>query len=463
MQSCKLLVLLIIVGAVGLLEFAPQASTTPVDSQLDQQLAAVLSQHDFTGNLSATLTQRLGRQVNRKLAHVGRLLWFDSIMGLNNDNSCSGCHWAPQGFSDTQSIAIGIENNGIVGPNRRGPRNNRRAPMMLNTAFYPNLMWNSRVVAVSGDPFDNSDGFKIPGPDGFTLSFLPHLLAAQALSSPTEITEMVGFHFMGDNTAIRKQIAFRLNRIPEYRELFGEVFPEVHDGGPITFPMIGLAIAEFQFTLTFADAPIDMFARGDTSAMTEDEKRGALLFFGKARCVTCHAVSGKADELFSDFEQHVIGVPQIAPLVGNVTFDGPRHNEDFGVEQNTQDSADRYKFRTSPLRNTALQLAFFHNGSFTLLEDAIRHHLNVFASARNYTNTFSGLDADLTARMGPVEPVLARVDPLIERPISLSQTEFRQLVAFVRHGLLDPRATPDNLRKLIPGSVPSGRPVPLFR
>ena len=43
---------------------------------------------------------------------------------------------------------------------------------------------------------------------------------------------------------------------------------------------------------------------------------------------------------------------------------------------------DRYKFRTSPLRNAALQPAFFHNGCFTRLEDAIRHHLDVSSSAR---------------------------------------------------------------------------------
>lgn len=37
-----------------------------------------------------------------------------------------------------------------------------------------------------------------------------------------------------------------------------------------------------------------------------------------------------------------------------------------------------------PLRNVALQPAFFHNGAFTRLEDAIRHHLDVFDSARHY-------------------------------------------------------------------------------
>ena len=55
----------------------------------------------------------------------------------------------------------------------------------------------------------------------------------------------------------------RLNATPNYRALFGGVYPAVRQGGPITFAMFGQAIAEFEFTLTFADAPIDRFARGD--------------------------------------------------------------------------------------------------------------------------------------------------------------------------------------------------------
>jgi cytochrome c peroxidase len=131
--------------------------------------------------------------------------------------------------------------------------------------------------------------------------------------------------------------------VPEYRKLFGKIFPEVKAGGPITYDMFAQAIAEFEFTLVFANAPIDRFARGEKNALSDDQKRGALLFFGRANCVACHAVSGQSNEMFSDFREHVIGVPQIAPAVGNpaagnVTFDGPGQNEDFGLEQVTGQS-----------------------------------------------------------------------------------------------------------------------------
>lgn len=430
---------------------------------LDQQLATALGQHGFTGRIEATLEQRIGRKLDNQLVDLGRLLFFDTVSGLNNDNNCSGCHSPTNGFGDTQSIAIGIDNNAIVGQARAGPRNQRRTPMVVNTAFFPNLMWNSRFAALSNNPFDNSAGFQFPLPEGLTLSYQPHLLVAQAFIPPTERVEVAGFSFPGDSFDIRNEVLRRINNVPQYRKLFRKIFPSIGEDGSINFDMFGLAIAEFEFSLVFADAPIDRFARGQKNALTDDQKRGALLFFSRARCVECHKVSGAANEMFSDFAPHVVGVPQIAPAVSNVPFDGPGQNEDFGLEQITGNPADRYKFRTSPIRNVALQPAFFHNGAFTRLEDAIQHHLNVFTSARNYSPEAAGVDNDLRAPAGPIEPVLARVDPILATPITLSNNEFRQLVDFVRNGLLDKRAEPDRLRKLIPASVPSGFPVLKFQ
>src|SRR5438876_428111 len=94
----------------------------------------------------------------------------------------------------------------------------------------------------------------------------------------------------------------RLNASPAYWKLFGEVFPSVAAGSLIDFSMFGRAIAEFEFTLIFADAPIDRFARGERSAMSVPEKEGALIFLGKGGCVACHSVAGNSSEMFSDFK-----------------------------------------------------------------------------------------------------------------------------------------------------------------
>ena len=464
------------------------------DGQLDAELKHVLKAAKFTGRIESTLEARLGRRINPQLANLGRLLWFDKLHSLGRDNTCAGCHSPTNGFGDTQSIAIGVQNNNKVGPHRTGPRNQRRSPLIINTVFLRKLMWNSRFSAPSGDPFDNSGGFLFPPPEG-DVTFPPnvpiveHLLQAQAHIPPTELVEVAGFTgtcpTLGPdfcqfddgegepvpgpddsgfrNEPIRQRALKLLNGNPTYRALFGAIFPKVKKGKPIDFTMFGLAIAEFEFTLTFADAPLDQFARGERKAMTAAEKRGALLFFGEARCVRCHAVAGESNEMFSDFQDRVIGVPQIAPFFGvelsNMIYDGPGKDEDFGLQQITGQDSDRYKFRTAPLRNLRVSPAFFHNGAFTKLEDAIRHHLDVEQSARNYSPVAAGVDRDLTHRLGPIEPVLAKLDKRLRSPIHLSHGEFRDLVAFVRDGLFDKRASPKNLCKLVPGSVPSGQPV----
>lgn len=485
-QRCKLLVLVIALVAFGALLLTPDTSANSNrknagghkkedgeqrkgdgghDRALDARLSAILKQQGFTGRVGSGFERRLGRRIDNQLADLGRDAFHDNLLGLANDNSCAGCHAAPAGFGDTQSIAIGIGNNNIVGPDRAGPRNQRRSPMLLNTAFFPALMWNSRFASLTGDPFDNSGGFQFPLPEGLSLSELPHLLTAQAFIPVTEKPEMAGFHasLPGTNNDIREEVVARLNATPEYRKLFGKSFREVKDGAPITYEMLARAIAEFEFTLNFADAPLDMFARGQQNALTDDQKRGAVLFFDEANCASCHAVSGQSNEMFSDFRTHVAGIPQLNPTIKNVMFDGPGENEDFGLEQVTGNPNDRYAFRTSPLRNLALQTAFFHNGAFTVLEDAVRYHLDAVGGAAGYSAARAGVDPDLRGAPGPIAPVLARLDPLLATPRHLSPTEFRQLIDFLRVGLQDPRATPQRLRKLLPQRLPSGRPLAQFQ
>jgi cytochrome c peroxidase len=463
------------------------------EHNIDQRLAAALERAGFSGRIESTLEARLGRRIDHGRADLGRLLFFDKILGLHDDNSCAGCHSPAFGFGDSQPMAIGVDNNGIVGPNRHGPRNQRRSPLVANTVFYPALMWTPRFVALSGDPFDASLGFQFPPPENIVTG-VPTLLAAQGSLPSTELVEMAGFtgiaanpgpfgprHFQFDdgegqalpppdetgfhNFPIQAAVDARLNAIPAYLEKFGTVFNggQPLSAGEITINMRRLAIAEFQTSLTAANAPLDRFARGDTGAMTLGQKRGALLFFAKAGCVACHAVADRSNEMFSDFRPHRIGGPQVVPVfgvgTGDTIFDGPGENEDFGFEQTEGDAGLRYTFRTAPLRNLKVAPAFFHNGAFGTLEAAIVHHLDVERSLRSYDPAANHLPADLSP--GPFDGILAAgIDPLLRKPIKLSEEELRDLVAFVRDGLLDERVLDFCAR--LPDSVPSGLPLQVF-
>lgn len=449
----KFWILLLFVGACLWLSVTPRNAHSADNA--DQELRAALASVGFTGRIESTVEARLGRPINQKLAAAGNLLYYDAILGIKQDNACAACHSPTTGYADTQSIAVGIDSNGWVSQRRAGPRNRRRSPTTLNAAFYPKAMWNSRFESLSGDPFDNRLGFKMPEPEGQRLSYFSHLLAAQTCMPVTDRAEMAGFAFNGDNFAIRATLARRVDGIKRYRKLFGKVYPEVKAGAPITFDMIANAIAEYELTLVYANAPIDRFARGEVAAMSEEEKRGALLFFGKARCVECHAVSGAANEMFSDFAAHVVAVPQLVPENTNATFDGANTDEDYGYEQVTHNPDDRYKFRTSPLRNLAAQPTYFHNGAFTHIRTAILHHLNAYESARRYDPIAEGIAKDLR-RLGPIEPLLSRLDPILKTPIELTADELQQLTAFVRDSLFDERAKFEILVKQKPDIVPSG-------
>jgi cytochrome c peroxidase len=167
--------------------------------------------------------------------------------------------------------------------------------------------------------------------------------------------------------------------------------------------------------------------------------------------------------MFSDFQPHRIGGPQLAPAfspsTGNVIFDGPGEDEDFGFEQTEGDPVLRYTFRTAPLRNLKVAPAFFHNGAFGSLDAAIAHHLNVTASLRRYDPDAHNVPSDLFP--GPFKGILAAgIDPLLQTPVRLTKQEFQDLVEFVRDGLFDRRVL--QFCRHIPASVPSGMPLQRF-
>jgi cytochrome c peroxidase len=409
------------------------------------------------------------------LVDLGRSLFFDKILSGNRDVSCSSCHKPSTGTGDGLSLAIGTGAlrtgaTPTLGEGRQlTPRN--AAPLFGASLrpFY--LFWDGRVSDFGGQSnFATPAGAALP-------TGLASVLAAQAMIPVTNRVEMRGIpgdHDVFGNAnelavladsqyaAIWSALMRRVLAVNAYVQKFNAAYPSV-PVGQLGFQHAANAIAAFEVA-SFArtNSAFDRYLARDDNALSVDAKRGALLFFGKARCVECHAVSGQANEMFSDFKEHVIGVPQIAPAVGNAPFDGPGADEDFGLEQVTGLAEDRYKFRTSPMRNAALQPAFFHNGCFTRLEDAIRHHLDVFSSARNYDPLNAGVAADLIVFRGPIDPVLERLDPLLASPIGLGDQEFRSLIEFVRDGLLDKRAQPEHFRSLVPEQVPSGHTPLVF-
>ena len=95
--------------------------------------------------------------------------------------------------------------------------------------------------------------------------------------------------------AIRKALLNRLRVNEEYAARFAAVF----DTAEISVAQLGTAIAAFERQLIFTASPWDDYLAGDLSALSESQKRGALLFYGarneRVNCASCHS-----GDLFTD-------------------------------------------------------------------------------------------------------------------------------------------------------------------
>lgn len=253
-------------------------------------------------------------------------------------------------------------------------------------------------------------------------------------------------------TDIWEGLIARLLAIDGYKELFSEAYPDVpHE--KLNFTHAANAIAAFEidaFTLT--DAPFDQYLAGNDNSLSDDEKRGALLFYGKAGCGRCHSGSLLTDQVF-----HNRLVPQLGPGKGNIPagrFDGTWDAGRGGV---TGFSEYFYSFRTPPLRNVSKTGPWMHDGAYTKFESAVRHELDPLKSADTYDPN-AELPENIVQlyRSEQMKTIKSFVNRKEIEPVKLEDKEFGELMAFL-HSLTSPSL--DHLIKLVPEKVPSGLPV----
>jgi cytochrome c peroxidase len=213
--------------------------------------------------------------------------------------------------------------------------------------------------------------------------------------------------------------------------MFHEAYPRKSEFSIVD---VANAIAHFE-EMAFAtrDSVWDRHLRGDTTALCVEAKRGAIVFYGKGRCAVCHR-----GDLFSDFSYHSIGV-----FRANTTGRLP---EDLGRWNATRLQADRYKFRTPPLRNVTQTAPYFHDGSEGTLRGAIKVHFDPLASAKKFKP--DGSFAMTVDQISALSPILV---PGIE----LSDREVNELFMF----LTSLEYQPKRLEDVIPSAVPSELPV----
>jgi len=452
-------------------------STQPADpaeptepSELDILLQALIDQKNL--DRSATENRDIP-SIDSPLANLGKKLFFSQSLGGNFDSACASCHHPTLGGADELSLPIGVEslNVQVLGQGRNNsegiPVVPRNSPTIFNVALWDSsLFWDSRVESLGKEINQNGAASGISTPDsGFGVADSnagSNLVVAQARFPITSNEEMKTADFENGSSrdVIRHHLAARLG---DYDEGAGELsrnqwlseFQTAFDSNAdtedlVTFENTAEAIGEYERSMVFINSPWRNYLDGDSTALTDLQKQGALLFFnapqdGGTGCSACHS-----GPLLSDERHNIVAFPQIGVGKG----DGSNGDDDFGRERVTGDTQDRYNFRTPSLLNVAVTAPYGHTGVFDSIERILRHYNNPNRSINDYADNsewcqlaqFENVEncADLYPNVKENGELALdkldqeRQDETSRLPnINLSDDEIAQLVAFL-NSLTDP-------------------------
>jgi cytochrome c peroxidase len=244
---------------------------------------------------------------------LGKKLFFDKRVSINDRQSCADCHAPEKAFSDGRRTARGAEGG-------FGPRNSMP---LFNLAWKREFFWDGRAKSLREQ-------------------------VLQPIQNPIEMHQSL------------TNLAVKLAQSPDgYPAAFAAAF-----GSPeITAEKISLALENYLLTLTSFDSKFDRVLRGETQ-FTAEEQHGFELFSTEydprrgqygADCFHCHGGPLFQSQAFA-----------------NNGSDGAF--VDIGREKVTGKASDRGKFATPSLRNIALTAPYMHDGRFRTLADVVRHY-----------------------------------------------------------------------------------------
>ena len=398
---------------------------------------------------------------NPNLVALGRALFFDKILSGNRDIACVTCHQPSAALTDGRSLPVGT--GGIVQGNDRALGKGRefvprQSPTLLNAGlglFY--AFWDGRLQRGGPVGVFRVENGQPPLPVNvenilIAQALLPVLNRAEMRGNPGDVdvfgnpNELAPFND-AQQQAVWDAIMRRLRAIPEYIALFAAAFPS-KPASTLTFEDAARAIATFEMqAFTMTRSPFDRYLQQDNSALSAQQKRGAALFFGEARCSSCHNGPFLGGQSFAN-----VGAPQIGP-------GGNRQRPlDLGRGELENNEFYKFAFRVAPLRNVELTAPYMHSGAFATLEAVVKHYNDVPTSIRTYDT--SQLEPALRALYHGDQVTLSALqttlDGRLRAPMNLADTQKADLVEFLK-ALTDPAAR--DLSALKPQRVPSGLPL----
>jgi len=259
------------------------------------------------------------------LIALGAALFNDTRLSGAGDRSCATCHEPQRAFTDGRArakvLATARESRATL------PRN---TPTLLEVAYQPLYFADERALSLEDQ-------------------------IGAVLASSSEMgssADLAALHLARDS-AIRSRLAHALTG---------------RSDTVLTGRTVRIALAAYLRSLGAFDSRFDRAARGDSSALTPEERRGFTLFMGKARCGTCHFAplfSGVMPPEFTSSEPEIIGVATRATLShAHLDPDSGRAGVDHIPEH-------RFAFKVPTLRNIARTAPYMHNGAYATLDDVM--------------------------------------------------------------------------------------------
>jgi cytochrome c peroxidase len=270
-------------------------------------------------------------------AALGKALFFDPRVSASQNMNCATCHNPSFGWEVPLKGAIGAQNTVLA----------RHAPTILNQAWGgSHYFWDGRAPSLEE---------QAKGP----------IQADVEMNMPLPA------------------LVVRLAGILEYKRWFDTVFP----GEGVSGDTIAKAIATYERTVVSGFAPFDAWIDGDENAISDEAKRGFVLFVGKASCALCHTGWNLSDNKFHD-----TGLAGDDIGRGKVEPDNPKA---------------KYTFKTPTLRDVAQRAPYMHDGSLPTLRAVLAHYAE---GGIDRPSKPSQLSIDLTAQ--EIDAVLAFLDTL---------------------------------------------------
>ncbi len=315
---------------------------------------------------------------------LGRWLFYDNRLSVNETMSCASCHIQALAFTDGRARSIGAT----------GELHPRSSMSLVNSAYASRLTWANQLLDRIEDQM-------------LTPIFGDNPIEMGMAGREARIVEL-------------------LRKDPRYAELVPRAFPEEPD--PYSIVSTVRAIAAFVRTIVSYESPYDRYLRGEAGAISESAVRGMDLFFSeRLECFHCHGGFN-----FTDSTTHAnsridrVGFHNTG--LYNIDGEGRYPGDNTGLFDMTGNRRDMGRFKAPTLRNIAVTAPYMHDGSAATLDDVISHYANGGRVIEE--GEFAG-----DGRRNPYKSEFMR-------GFELSDSERKDLLAFL-HSLTDQRVLED--------------------